>query len=87
MTTSAGLNSSIAPMTWPTTSIVSAPLYRRIVTRSRPCRTAMTVLSLPNRAGSTPSTMGALASLYAGRAIASATKSTPMNWSSDAFGN
>ena len=87
ITVSAGLYSSMASMTWPTTSIVSAPRSRLMATRSRPCRTAMTVASLPNRAGSTPMVMGADSSFCLGRFMASSTRLTGMNWSSPSDGN
>ena len=60
ITTSAGLNSSIASIICPTTVIVSSPLCRSILTMSRPCRIAITVASAPNRAGSTPIIIGAV---------------------------
>ena len=85
--TNAGLYSSMASMTCPTTSIVSAPRCRFSAMMSRPCRMAMTVASEPNRAGSTPMVMGALASLYLGRRMASSTTLTAMNWSSPSLGN
>ena len=87
ITTSAGLYVSMASITCPTTVMVSSPLWRLIATMSRPCRMAMTVLSDPNRAGSTPTMMGAVGSLCAWRRMASSTTLAPMNWSSDALGN
>ena len=79
ITVRTGLNSSMASMTWPTTDMVSSPLYRLIATMSRPCRTQMTVLSAPPRAGSTPITIGAVTSLYLGRLNASSTTVGEMN--------
>ena len=79
MQTSAGWNCSMASMTWPATSIVSAPRCLRNSKMSRPWRTAMTVASAPKRAGSTPMTMGALVSLTGARFMASSTRLLPMN--------
>ena len=87
MTVSAGLYSSMASMTWPTTSIVSAPRSRLMSMMSRPCRTAMTVASDPKRAGSTPMTMGAVSSFCRGRFMASSIRLTGINWSSPSDGN
>ena len=86
-TTSAGLKSSMASITCPTTVMVSSPLYLLISNRSRPCRATMTVESDPLRAGSTPITMGACGSLYLGRLNASSTIRGGINCSSPVDGN
>ena len=67
ITVSVGLYSSIASMTCPTVVIVSSPRYRLIAMMSRPWRTAMTVESPPDLAGSMPITIGAVSSLCLGR--------------------
>ena len=87
ITVSVGLNSSIASMTCPTVVMVSSPRYRLMCSRSRPCRTTITVLSAPDLAGSMPITIGASASLYFARRAASSTNDGAMNWSSPADGN
>ena len=79
MNTIAGFHSSIASITCPTTVMVSSPLCRMIFTMSRPWRTASTVASAPNRAGSTPITIGADGSLYFSRFIASSTTKLEIN--------
>ena len=63
ITVRVGRKSSIASITRPTIAIVSSPEYRRIATKSRPLRTAITVESSPPRAGSTPMTTAAFSSL------------------------
>ena len=67
--------------------MVSAPRCRRMEMMSRPLRTAMTVASDPNRAGSTPMMMGAVGSFWGVRSMASSTKDDEMNWSSLSLGN
>ena len=47
---------------------------------------AMTVASDPNRAGSTPMTMGAVGSFCGARSMASSTREDEMNWSSLSLG-
>ena len=87
ITTKVGLNSSMASIMWPTTVMVSSPRCRSMRTISLPCRTAITVASAPNLAGSTPMMIGAVWSLYLALSIASSTMFDGINWSSPALGN